>query len=60
MQFNSKTAKLTLTKREQQTLADAVKILSDAGRILGDAEICKPASELVALAVERLAPKEAE
>lgn len=57
MQFNSKTGKLTLTKREQQTLADAVKILSDAGRILGN-ETLEKASIWVVNAHDHLAPKE--
>ena len=33
MQFNSKTNKLTMTKREQQTLVDAKAILLHVGRI---------------------------
>lgn len=45
MQFNSKTAKLTLTKREQHTLADAHKILADAGRIMGDKTMLETAAD---------------
>ena len=58
MQFNSKTAKLTLTKREQQTLADAHKILADAGRIMGDKTMLETASH-VSAEIAKLAPKEA-
>lgn len=57
MHFNSKNGRLTLTKREQQTLADAHRILSDAGRILGNEEIVK-IGDGVETAMAELAPKE--
>lgn len=57
MQFNSKTGKLTLTKREQQTLADAVRIVNDAARILGD-QILDDTGDAMQTAVEKLVPKE--
>lgn len=49
MQFNTRTRKLALTKREHQILLDSRGILEDAARMIGD-EVIREAAQMVDLA----------